>query len=183
VCVSDVLCHFFGCDSSAIVSLCVKFSHLVKGPELACLETGIHVAGGAPKRKLNPQGLTKATPPPLFTTHTTQAGSKDEKAMEPGGRLVKPTPGLETSTLLLDDHHRSTLIFTPTQLDTTEATTPVSPRRATKATQPNAAEQAPTPKQATAKDRPEPRQFFILFCLSSKQLTLSPSFSHYSHDP
>jgi hypothetical protein len=39
------------CDSSAIVNFSVIFTYLEKDPELACSKKGIHVAGGAPKRK------------------------------------------------------------------------------------------------------------------------------------
>jgi hypothetical protein len=42
---------FAGCDSSAIVSFVVRKTYLPKVLELACLREGIHVAGGAPKRK------------------------------------------------------------------------------------------------------------------------------------
>ena len=45
--------------------------------------------------------------------------------------MVTPTTDLEASALLLDDHHRSTPIITPTRPDTTETTTLVYPRRTT----------------------------------------------------
>jgi hypothetical protein len=60
--------------------------------------------------------------------------------------------------LLLDDNHRSTPIYQPTRTDTPETTNyaplPTGPK--------SDAEQAPTPKQATAKDDRSHDNFFIL---------------------
>ena len=51
------LCFFVGCVSSAIVSLSVIYTYLEKGPELAVCKRGIHVAGGAPKRKCTMESI------------------------------------------------------------------------------------------------------------------------------
>ena len=45
------LCRFAGCEFSVIVSFVVRKTYLPKVLELTCLRQGIHVAGGAPKRK------------------------------------------------------------------------------------------------------------------------------------
>ena len=77
-------------------------------------------------RILNPRGHQRPPPPPL-TAHTTQTGSQKEEETKQEGYLDKPTKGLETPTLLLDDNHRSTPIQ-PTRTDTPETTTHAPPR-------------------------------------------------------
>jgi hypothetical protein len=83
---------------------------------------------------VKPKGPTKDPSPPSSPHAPPTQAPKKRKRRNREDTWSRQRRAWRASPLILDNHHRSTPIFTPTRSGTTEATAPVSPRRTTKAT-------------------------------------------------